>query len=47
MALADPVRVESGLAVQEMHRLGLHTTMLTGDSEGTASAVRDAMAIEA
>jgi len=46
IALADPVRDESAFALNEMHRLGLKTMMLTGDSEGTAAAVSRTLEIE-
>ncbi|MGN0035292.1 MAG: heavy metal translocating P-type ATPase [Coriobacteriales bacterium] len=39
VALADTVKPTSVLAVSELHRLGVRSEMLTGDSTGTASAV--------
>jgi len=38
-ALADVVREESKLAVQELHKMGIGVAMLTGDSQKVAAAV--------
>jgi len=38
-ALADVVRNESKLAVQELHKMGIEVAMLTGDSQKVAAAV--------
>jgi len=38
-ALADVVRNESRLAVQELHKMGIEVAMLTGDSKQVAAAV--------
>ncbi len=38
VALADIVRASAGAAVKEMHALGLHCILLTGDNEAAAQA---------
>lgn len=38
-ALADVVRKESKLAVQELHKMGIEVAMLTGDSQKVAASV--------
>ena len=39
IAIADTVKTGSVEAVAELHRLGLHVVMLTGDNETTAKAI--------
>ncbi|MEJ7695861.1 MAG: heavy metal translocating P-type ATPase [Candidatus Limnocylindrales bacterium] len=39
IAIADTVKAGSVEAVAELHRLGLHVVMLTGDNETTAKAI--------
>ena len=38
--LADQIRAETAPAMRALASLGVATTMLTGDAEGTAQAVR-------
>jgi P-type Cu2+ transporter len=45
-ALADVVRKESKLAVQELHKLGIEVAMLTGDSQKVAAAVAEEIGID-
>ena len=37
--VADPIKPESARTVQELHRLGIETTMLTGDNEKNAAVI--------
>ena len=46
IAVADTVRETSRQAVRRLHELGLHTVMLTGDSEATAEAIRREVGVE-
>lgn len=39
MAVADEIKEDSAEAVKELHNMGLHVVMLTGDNEKTANAV--------
>jgi Cd2+/Zn2+-exporting ATPase len=45
-AVADTIRASSREAVQELHRLGLKTIMLTGDNQPTAQAVAAEIGID-
>lgn len=45
-ALADVVRKESKLTVQELHNMGVEVAMLTGDSKKVAAAVADQLGID-
>ena len=45
-ALADVVRKESKLAVQELHKMGIEVAMLTGDSQKVAAAVAKEIGID-
>ena len=45
-ALADVVRKESKLAVQELHKMGIEVAMLTGDSQKVAAAVAEETGID-
>jgi len=46
ISIADPVRKEAAMAVREMKAAGVaHLVMLTGDNEGTARAVAQAIGI--
>lgn len=47
MAFADQIRPESALAIESLHRAGIHTLMLTGDNNGAAQAVASALGIQA
>ncbi|WP_222594824.1 copper-translocating P-type ATPase, partial [Deinococcus cellulosilyticus] len=46
LGVSDQVRPEARRAVQELHRLGIKTVMLTGDSEHTARAVARQVGID-
>ncbi len=46
LAIADEIKPDSASAISQLHRMGLHTMMLTGDNERTARAVADAVGIE-
>ncbi|MBE6757323.1 MAG: metal-transporting ATPase, partial [Ruminococcaceae bacterium] len=46
LAVADPLREDSARAVQEMHKMGLHTVMLTGDTARTAHAIGAAAGVD-
>ncbi|MGE3151252.1 MAG: heavy metal translocating P-type ATPase [Nitrospiraceae bacterium] len=46
MAVADRIKASSRMAVEQMRRLGLHITMLTGDHRSTAEAVAREAGIE-
>ncbi len=46
LRVADPIKEGAGTALDELRRLGLRLVMLTGDSEGTASAVARRLGIE-
>lgn len=39
IAVADPIRSESRLAIRLLHEMGIKTVMLTGDNKITASAI--------
>jgi len=43
IAIADTVKPSAAAAVAELRRLGLHTVLLTGDSQATAEAVAAAV----
>ena len=45
-ALADTVRPSAAAAVAELHRMGLHTVLLTGDNAATARAVAAQVGVE-
>ena len=45
-ALADVVRKESKLAIQELHKMGIEVAMLTGDSQKVAAAVAKEIGID-
>lgn len=46
VALADSLRPEAASAVHGLHRAGLVTSMLTGDSQGAATAIAAALGFE-
>ncbi len=39
IAVADTVKTEAQSAIKEIHNMGIHTVMLTGDNERTANAI--------
>jgi Cu+-exporting ATPase len=46
ITVADPIKPASAEAVARLHRLGIETVLLTGDTRSTASAVARAVGIE-
>ncbi|MCX7854956.1 MAG: heavy metal translocating P-type ATPase [Anaerolineae bacterium] len=46
LAVADPLKEDAALAVEELHRLGLRTAMITGDNRRTAEAVARRVGID-
>ena len=46
LAVADPIKDESKLAIEQMHRLGLTVVMMTGDNQRTADAVAKQVGID-
>ena len=46
IALADPIKITTPEAIQELHRLGLKIYMVTGDREATARAVSDELGLD-
>lgn len=44
--LADRIRDDSAKAISELHRLGVHTVMLTGDKKETAERIADSAGID-
>lgn len=46
IAIADPIKVSTPKAVEDLHRLGIKVIMLTGDNEYTAKAVAKKLKID-
>jgi Cu+-exporting ATPase len=46
LAVADPIKVSTPEAIEQLHRLGLKIMMLTGDNERTARAVAKKLGID-
>ena len=46
LAVADPIKDTTALAIKELHELGLELVMLTGDNRRTAAAVAQALGID-
>lgn len=46
LAYGDKPKGEAGQAIEDLHRRGIKTAMLTGDNAGSAEAVGDALGIE-
>jgi len=45
-ALADVIRKESKITIQELHKMGIEVAMLTGDSQKVAAAVAEEIGID-
>ncbi|MBE6689094.1 MAG: heavy metal translocating P-type ATPase [Ruminococcaceae bacterium] len=43
IAVSDEIKEDSPRAVNELHNMGIHVVMLTGDNERTANAVKNAV----
>jgi len=46
IAVADPIKASTPVALEELHRLGLKIIMLTGDNQRTAEAVAKKLGID-
>ena len=46
IAVADTVKPDSKAAIAELHKMGIHTVMLTGDNERTAKHVGDIVGVQ-
>jgi len=46
IAVMDPLRKNSTEAVHRLHRMGIHTVMMTGDNKQTAKAIASQVGIE-
>jgi Cu+-exporting ATPase len=46
LSLADAIRASAAPAVRELHALGLHCVLLTGDNETTAQAVGESIGVD-
>ena len=47
LAVADPIKATTAEAIGELHSLGLHLVMLTGDNRRTAAAVAKKLGLDA
>ena len=47
LAVADPIKDTTAEAIRELHELGLHLVMLTGDNRRTADAVAKTLGLDA
>lgn len=46
IGVADPIKVTTPQAIEQLHAAGLRVVMLTGDSQGTANAVAEQIGID-
>jgi len=46
LAISDPIKTSTPMALKTLHQLGLQVIMLTGDAEPTARAVADKLGID-
>ncbi|MDZ7374911.1 MAG: copper-translocating P-type ATPase, partial [candidate division KSB1 bacterium] len=46
LAVGDPLRPEARPVVEELHRMGIRTVLLTGDHQLAAAAVADALGVD-
>lgn len=46
LLISDTIKKDAASAIERLHKQGLHTVMLTGDSQDSAQAVADAVGIQ-
>lgn len=46
IAVSDEIKDDSKRAIEELHKMGIYTVMLTGDNEKTASAIGKAVGVD-
>lgn len=45
IAIADPIKVSAANAINKLHKMGIHTVMLTGDQHSVAAAIAQQLGI--